>query len=98
MDNVLPPFQGEKLVFFAILAVARMAIWMTRKGFYDDAKFSHRDLVLYFRHQLKVKIRSNRKRLDRITFDKRCISEFFLPFPSYTFIVNKITHSICGFK
>ena len=51
-DNVLTPFQGEKrVVFLAILAVARMVIWTTRKkGLYDDANISHRDLVLYFRH------------------------------------------------
>ena len=30
VDNVLPPFQGEKhVVFFTILAVARMVIWTT---------------------------------------------------------------------
>ena len=52
VDNVLPPFHGEKrVVFLAILAVARMVIWITRKkGLYDDASFSQRDLVLYFRH------------------------------------------------
>ena len=62
VDNVLPPFQGEKrMVFLAILAVARMVIWTTRnKVLYDDANFSHRDLVLYFRHQLRVKIRCDR--------------------------------------
>ena len=76
VDNVLPPFQGEKcVVFLAILAVARMVIWTTRnKGLYDDASFSHRDLVLYFRHQLRVKIRCDRKRLDRITFAKRWVN------------------------
>ena len=76
IDNVLPLFQGEKhVVFLAILAVARMVIWMTRnKGLYDDANFSHRDLVLYFRHQLRVKIRCNRKRLDRIRFSKRWVN------------------------
>ena len=76
VDNVLPPFQGEKrVVFLAILAVARMVIWMTRKkGLYDDANFSHRDLVLYFRHQLRVKIRCDRKRLDRITFSRRWVN------------------------
>ena len=58
-DNVLPPFQGEKCeMFLAILAVARMVIWSRRKkGLYDDANFSHRDLVLYFRHLHRVKIR-----------------------------------------
>ena len=76
VDNVLPPFHGEKrVVFLAILAVARMVIWTTRnKGLYEDANFSHRDLVLYFRHQLRVKIRCDRKRLDRITFSKRWVT------------------------
>ena len=76
VDNVLPPFQGEKrVVFLVILAVVRMVIWTTRnKGLYDDANFSHRDLVLYFRHQLRVKIRCDRKRLDRITFSRRWVN------------------------
>ena len=76
VDNVLPPFQGEKrVVFLAILAVARMVIWTTRKkGLYDDANFSHHDLVLYFRHSLRVKIRCDRKRLDRITFSRRWVN------------------------
>ena len=78
VDNILPPYRrkkGEKrVVFLAILAVARMVIWTTRnKGLYDDANFSHRDLVLYFRHQLRVKTRCDRKRLDRITFSKRWV-------------------------
>ena len=77
VDNVFPPFQDEKrVVFFAILAVARMVIWTTRKnGLYDDANFSHRDLILFFFwHQLRVKIRCDRKRLDHITFDKRWVN------------------------
>ena len=62
-------------MFLAILAVARMLIWTTRKkGLYDDANFSLRDLVLYFKHQLGVKIRCDSKRLDRITFDKRWVN------------------------
>ena len=76
VGNVLPPFQGEKrMVFLAILAVARMVIWTMRKnGLYDDTNFSHRDLVLYFRHQLRVKSRCDRKHLDRITFNKRWVN------------------------
>ena len=75
VDNVLPPFLGEKrVVFFAILAVARMVIWETqKKGLYEDANLFHRNLILFFRHQLRVKIRCDRKRLDRITFDKRWV-------------------------
>ena len=74
VDNVLLPFQGAKrMVFLAILAVARMVIWTTRnKGLDDDANFSHRDLVLFF--MLRVKIRCDRKRLDRITFSKRWVN------------------------
>ena len=53
----------------------RMVISMTRKkGLYHDANFSHRDLILFFMHQLRVKIRCDRKRLYRITFDKRCVN------------------------
>ena len=63
------------MLFLAILVVARMVIWTTRnKGLYDDANFSHRDLVLYSRYQLGVKIRCDRKRLDRITFSKRWVN------------------------
>ena len=76
VDNVLHPFQDEKrVVILAIPAVARMVIWTTRKkGLYDYANFSHRDLVLYFRHQLRVKIRCNRKCMDRITFNERWVN------------------------
>ena len=76
VDNVLPPFQGEKrVVFLMILAVNRMVIWTTRKkGLYDDANFSHRNLILFFRHQLRDKIRCDRKRLDRIKFDKKWVN------------------------
>ena len=75
IDNVVPPYKGEKrVVFLAILAVTRKVIWVTRnKGLYEGANFSHRDLILFFRHQFRVKIRCDRKRLDRITFDKRWV-------------------------
>ena len=73
VDNVLPQFQGEKrMVFLEILVVARMVIWTTRrKGLYDGTNLSHRALILFFRYQLRFKIRCNRKRLDRITFSSR---------------------------
>ena len=76
VDNVLPPFQGEKwVVFLAVLAVARMVIWtMWKKELYDDANSSHCDLILFFRDQLRVKIRCDRKRLDSITFHKRRVN------------------------
>ena len=85
------------MMLLAILAAARMVIWTTRKkGLYDDAKFSHRDLILFFRHQLRVKIKCDRKRLDLMTFDKRWVNAasvvvrkgtmletFFLPLPTH---------------
>ena len=75
LDNVDPPFQGEKrVVFLVTLAVARMVTWQTRnKGLYKGANFSYRDLILFFRHQLRVKIRCDRRRLDRIAFSKRWV-------------------------
>ena len=68
-------FQGEKhAVFFAIQAVTRMVLWTTlKRGLYDGANFSHRDLILFFRHQLRIKITCDRKRLDRITFNRRWV-------------------------
>ena len=47
VDNVDPPYQGEKrVVFLAMLTVARMLIWkMRKKGFYDGANFSHCYLI-----------------------------------------------------
>ena len=75
VDNVSPPFQGEKrVVFLVILAVAKMVIWQTRnKGLDEGENFSYRDLILSFKHQLRVKIRCDRKCLDRITFSKRWV-------------------------
>ena len=73
-DNVSPYQVEKRVVFLAILAVARIVIWTTRKKWlYDDANFSHRDPILFFKHQLRVKIRCDRKHLDRITFDKRWV-------------------------
>ena len=70
VDNVDPLYLGEKhMVFLTILAEARMVICtIWKKGLYDNTNFSHCDLIIFFRHQLKVKIRSNRKCLDCITF------------------------------
>ena len=63
VDNVLPRLQGEKRVVF----LARMT---RKKGLYDGANFSHRELIL-FRHQLRVKIKCDSICLDRIIFDRR---------------------------
>ena len=39
----------------------------------DLQSFFHCDLILFIRHQLRVKIRCDRKCLDRITFDRRWV-------------------------
>ena len=63
VDSVSPPYSGEKRkVFFAELAVARMVI------------FSCRDLISYFKHQLRVKIRCDKKKLPFMTFCERWVS------------------------
>ena len=44
------------MVFFVILAVARMVIWTTRKkGLYDGANFSHHHLILFLFISLESK-------------------------------------------
>ena len=51
-----------------------MVIWTARKkGLYDSANFSDRDLILFFMLQLRVRVRCDRKSLVRITFDKRWV-------------------------
>ena len=72
VDNVDPPWKGEKrVVFLAIPAVAWMVIRETRKRIVWRCKLFLCDLILFFRHHLRVKIRSENKRLGRITFDRR---------------------------
>ena len=64
----------KRRVFFVILAVVWMVIWQTRlQGLYDGVSFSDYDLICYFKHRLRVKIRCDRKCLDRMTFDERWV-------------------------
>ena len=73
---------------------------MRRKGLYDDARFSHHDQILFFRHQLRVKIRCDRKRLDRIKFDKRWVNAASLVVRKGTMLESSFpplhAHGICG--
>ena len=73
MDNVLPPFQACGVSRDPSCS-SNGDLDYAKKGSYDDANFSHRDLILYFRHSLRVKIRCDRKRLDRITFSRRWVN------------------------
>ena len=59
-------------MFLAILTVARIVISTTwKKGLYDGKIISDRDLILFFKHQFTVKIRYDRKHLDRKTLNKK---------------------------
>ena len=52
----------------------RIVILMKRKKrLYDDTNFYHRDLILIFKQQHRVKIWCDRKCLDAITFDRRWV-------------------------
>ena len=64
-NSVEASWKGEKRrVFLAILAVVRMLVWTTRKkGLYEGANFSDRDLIFFFRHQLRVKFKCDRKKI-----------------------------------
>ena len=57
VDNVLPPWKGEKReVFLEILAVARIVIFTTRKkGLYYGANFSDCDLIIFLDISLESK-------------------------------------------
>lgn len=54
----------NRMVFLAILAVARMVSWITcLKKVYKGTSVPCRDLIVYFKHLLKMKIRCYWKRL-----------------------------------
>ena len=52
-----------------------VVIWTTRKKeLYEDESFSSQTLVSFFKHQIKVKIWSERKRLSSLEFGKRWVT------------------------
>ena len=62
-------------MFLCLLGIMRVVIWTTRKkGLYDDESFSSQTLVAFYKHQNKVKIRSERKRLSSLEFGKRWVT------------------------
>ena len=65
----------RNIVFLCLLGIMRVVIWMTRKKeLYDDESFSSQTLVSFYKHQIKVKIRSERKRLSSLEFGKRWVT------------------------
>ena len=65
-SNVVPRLnRQEHYVFLCLLGVMRVVIWTTRmKELCEDESFSAQTLVAFYKHQIKVKIRSERKRLE----------------------------------
>ena len=63
----------------------------------DGSNFSHRDQIWFFWHQLRVKIRCDRKCLDRITFDKRWVHAVSLVLRKGTMLKSSFpTHGYYG--
>ena len=53
----------------------RVVIWTTRKKeLCEDESFSSQTLVAFFKHQIKVKIHSERKRLSSLEFGERWVT------------------------
>ena len=53
----------------------RVVIWTTRKKeLCEDESFSSQTLVAFFKHQIKVKIRSERRRLSSLEFGERWVT------------------------
>ena len=75
-SNVVPKLnRQEHYVFICLLGVMGVVIWTTRKKeLYEDKSFSSQTLVAFFKHQIKVKIRSERKRLSSLEFGKRWVT------------------------
>ena len=73
VDSVFPSWPRRKcFAFLQILAVARMVVWTTRLAeYYEGTHITDQDLIRYFKHQLKVKIRCDQDRLPRRVFYDR---------------------------
>ena len=75
-SNVVPRLnRQEHYVFLCLLGVMRVVIWTTRKKeLCEDESFPSQTLVAFFKHQIKVKIRSERKRLSSLEFGERWVT------------------------
>ena len=73
--NAVPEWSPEKRwMFRSILAVARNVVWQTRlKEVYEEESFTSDQLIICFKHQLKVKIRCDRRRLAPAEFSRRWV-------------------------
>ena len=75
-SNVVPKLnRQEHYVFLCLLGIMHVVIWTTRQQELRDGKyFSSQTLVSFYKHQMKVKIRSERRRLSSLEFGKRWVT------------------------
>ncbi len=53
----------------------RVVVWtMRKKELYNDESFSSQTLVTIYKHQIKIKIQSKRKKLSSLEFEKRWVT------------------------
>lgn len=63
------------MVFFTLLAVSRMVLLTLRiEEIFRYERYSHQDLTIFFRHQLIMKIGSDRKRSLSTDFSETWVS------------------------
>ena len=68
-------WSDRNIMFLWLLGIMRVVIWTTRKKeLYEDESFSSQTLVAFYKHQIKVKIRSERRRLFSLKFGKRWVT------------------------
>ena len=70
VDNWIPRLTKRKhMMFVLLLALTRKVIWSTRLDvFFEGKVFSSNQLIIYLRHQIKVKINCDWKRLSHREF------------------------------
>ena len=77
ISNVVTALDRRKhYVFLCLLGIMRVVIWTTRqKGRYGGESFSSQTLVAFYEHQIKVKIKSERKRLSSMEFGEKWVKD-----------------------
>ena len=75
-SDVVPKLNiQEHYVFLCLFGIMCVAIWMTRqKELCDNESFFFQTLVSFYKHQIKVKIWSERRRLSSLEFGKRWVT------------------------
>lgn len=73
-DNVsLPCFGVKRMVFLTLLVAVRMMIWSMRVKGILRYECYYQNLVGFFGQQLRMKIRTARRRLLSADFSERCV-------------------------